>query len=75
MITIADNGPGIPEDQIEKIFEPFYSTRKEGSGLGLYIAKELSESNRIRLEYFPVATGGSCFRMTFPGARTTPVRP
>ena len=43
VITIADNGPGIPEDQIEKIFEPFYSTRKEGSGLGLYIARELAE--------------------------------
>jgi two-component system sensor histidine kinase PilS (NtrC family) len=46
VITIADNGPGIKKDQLSKIFEPFYSTRKEGSGLGLYIARQLCEANQ-----------------------------
>jgi len=46
IITIADNGPGITKSQLSKIFEPFYTTRKEGSGLGLYIARQLCEANQ-----------------------------
>ena len=49
IITVADNGPGISPKQLEKIFEPFYTTRKEGSGLGLYIAKQLCEANQAEL--------------------------
>ncbi|MEW8436535.1 MAG: ATP-binding protein, partial [Candidatus Thiodiazotropha taylori] len=49
----------------KQIFEPFFTTRNNGTGLGLYIAKELSETNRIRLEYIPGPTGGSCFRLHF----------
>jgi two-component system sensor histidine kinase PilS (NtrC family) len=48
-ITIADNGPGINMAQLGKIFEPFYTTRREGSGLGLYIAKQLCEANQAEL--------------------------
>jgi len=49
IITIADNGPGITKAQLSKIFEPFYTTRKEGSGLGLYIARQLCEANQAEL--------------------------
>jgi two-component system sensor histidine kinase PilS (NtrC family) len=49
IVTVADNGPGISPKQLEKIFEPFYTTRKEGSGLGLYIAKQLCEANQAEL--------------------------
>ena len=49
VITIADNGPGINKEQLSKIFEPFYTTRKEGSGLGLYIARQLCEANQAEL--------------------------
>jgi len=49
VITIEDNGPGIPKSRIEDIFEPFYTTRKEGSGLGLYIARQLCEANQSEL--------------------------
>ncbi len=69
-IELMDNGPGIAPETVRQIFEPFFTTESSGTGLGLYIAKELSESNRMRLEYQPVATGGSCFRMSFPGVRT-----
>ena len=69
-LDVIDNGPGIPPEIARQIFEPFFTTNNRGTGLGLYIAKELSESNRMRLEYLPVENGGSCFRMNFPGTRT-----
>ncbi len=65
-IEIRDNGPGVPDQILNQIFEPFFTTRSTGSGLGLYIARELSEANRWRLEYFDPPEGGSCFRLTFP---------
>ncbi|MFC1720079.1 PAS domain-containing sensor histidine kinase [Pseudomonadota bacterium] len=49
VITVADNGPGITQAHLARIFEPFYTTRKEGSGLGLYIAKQLCEANQAEL--------------------------
>ena len=68
-ISVTDNGPGIDSETVRQIFEPFFTTRNTGTGLGLYIAKELSESNRARLEYAPNPDGGSCFRMSFPRLR------
>ncbi|MCL4246090.1 MAG: HAMP domain-containing protein, partial [Candidatus Dadabacteria bacterium] len=44
-ITIQDDGSGIPESEIEKIFEPFYSSKKQGTGLGLPISKKIIESH------------------------------
>ena len=49
VITVEDNGPGIPEQQVEHIFEPFYTNDKQGSGLGLYIARQLCEVNQAEL--------------------------
>jgi len=68
-IEVTDNGPGIPAEVVAKIFEPFFTTRNDGTGLGLYIAKELSEANQIRLEYLAVPTGGAGFRLSFPDPR------
>lgn len=65
VMDVIDNGPGIEPKVAKQIFEPFFTTRNNGTGLGLYIAKELSETNRIRLEYIPGPTGGSCFRLHF----------
>jgi len=64
-VDIIDNGPGIQADMVRQIFEPFFTTGSQGAGLGLYIAKELSEVNGARLEYLSVPTGGSCFRLHF----------
>lgn len=44
-ISFSDNGPGIPEKQQEKVFEPFYTTRATGSGLGLSVVKECAEAH------------------------------
>ena len=68
-IRVTDNGSGIDAETARQIFEPFFTTRSSGTGLGLYIAKELSESNRARLEYTPNPDGGSCFQISFPGLR------
>ncbi|MES9838042.1 MAG: ATP-binding protein [Candidatus Thiodiazotropha sp.] len=65
VIDVIDNGPGIAPKVARQIFEPFFTTRNSGTGLGLYIAKELSDTNHIRLEYIPGPTGGSCFRLHF----------
>lgn len=64
-MEITDNGPGIPRDSVEKIFDPFFTTRNDGTGLGLYIARELCEMNNIRLAYLPSPMGGSCFKLKF----------
>jgi two-component system sensor histidine kinase PilS (NtrC family) len=64
-VDIIDHGPGIDPDTAQQIFEPFFTTEPRGTGLGLYIARELCEVNQARLNYIPVPTGGSCFRINF----------
>ncbi len=63
-LDIEDQGPGVPADQIKNLFEPFYTTENSGTGLGLYIAKELCEANRLQLSYVDDKSGG-CFRLIF----------
>lgn len=72
-LDIIDNGVGIDPELTEEIFEPFFTTKSSGTGLGLYIAREICESNQSHLDYIPVADGGSCFRITFTGKKTLPV--
>lgn len=68
-IVVEDNGPGVPVDAIEQLFEPFFTTRVGGTGLGLFLARELAESNGARLDFEPGQPVGSCFRLCFPGDR------
>ncbi len=68
-LECQDNGKGIAREDAAQLFEPFFTTRNEGTGLGLYIARQLSEANRIRIEYLPQPTGGSCFRLSFPNPK------
>jgi two-component system sensor histidine kinase PilS (NtrC family) len=68
LIEVMDRGPGIPKAVAENIFEPFFTTHEFGTGLGLYLARQLCEANQATLEYLPVAGGGSCFRITMPGS-------
>lgn len=68
-LEIIDNGPGITQDVAKQMFEPFFTTRNVGTGLGLYIAKELCAANNLELEYKPIPMGGSCFRISFPDAQ------
>lgn len=68
-LDIIDHGSGIDTETAQHIFEPFYTTEAKGSGLGLYISRELAECNQARMNYIPIATGGSCFRITFQDPR------
>ena len=64
-LDIIDDGPGIPDELKERVFEPFFTTESDGNGLGLYIARELCEINQARLHYLHTAEGKSCFRINF----------
>jgi signal transduction histidine kinase len=69
VISVEDNGPGIPEDQIGIIFEPFFTTRKQGSGLGLYVARQLCEANQAELTVDSIVGRGTRFNVRLATAR------
>jgi signal transduction histidine kinase len=66
IISVRDDGPGIPPDKIERIFEAYYTTKEKGTGLGLSIVKHNVElySGTIRVESKPAH--GAKFTLTFP---------
>lgn len=56
-IDVIDDGPGISDECIPRLFEPFFTTEASGTGLGLYIARELCEANGARIEYVALPEG------------------
>ena len=64
-IEVCDHGHGVDPGTADKIFEPFYTERSGGTGLGLYISRELCELNRATLLYLDRPGGGSIFRIVF----------
>lgn len=64
-LTVADRGPGIAEELREQVFEPFATGPKGGTGLGLFISRELCECNRAMLACESREGGGSVFRIVF----------
>ncbi len=64
---LNDDGPGIPAELRPQIFEPFFTTRPGGTGLGLYIARELADANGAALELLPKGPGAH-FRLTLKRA-------
>ncbi|HCS63000.1 MAG TPA: histidine kinase [Cellvibrio sp.] len=62
-IRIIDFGPGISADNSKHLFEPFFTTENTGSGLGLYICKELCEANQAIISYKRTDKGESCFHL------------
>ena len=71
VIDVIDNGHGIDETIESRIFEPFYTTSTEGTGLGLYIIKEIVETNRAKIKYITLPDNGSCFRIFFMQGENT----
>ncbi|MGH8865235.1 MAG: sensor histidine kinase, partial [Burkholderiales bacterium] len=67
-IRVVDNGPGIDSAIAARIFDPFCTTKEQGTGLGLTISKSIVEAHRGRIEYRPNAPRGACFVVTLPGA-------
>ena len=68
VLEVSDNGPGVSEEAARQLFEPFFTTREEGTGLGLYIARELCEGNQASVNLVP-GEGGARFRITFSDPR------
>ena len=73
-IDVIDNGPGIDPETAQQIFDPFFTTSNEGTGLGLYIIKEVAESNRAKIRHIALPAGGTCFRIYFLQAPEQQVR-
>jgi two-component system sensor histidine kinase PilS (NtrC family) len=65
-LHIIDDGPGIAEADRGKVFEPFFTTRGSGTGLGLYISRELADANGARLDLIDDPSGGH-FRLIAKG--------
>ena len=79
-LHVVDDGPGVGEIHAVQVFEPFFTTDSRGTGLGLYIARELAAANRALLEFVPApdrgtevalyaGSGGASFRIRFEGHR------
>jgi two-component system, NtrC family, sensor histidine kinase PilS len=73
-LEVADRGPGVPADDAERIFEPFFSSEHRGSGLGLFLARELAQTSGATLLYEARPAGGSIFRLVFPDPSRWAVR-
>ncbi len=66
IITISDTGPGIPPDKLEYVFRPFYTTKEEGTGLGLYITQQLVEKIGGKILVCAHPRPGAIFAITLP---------
>jgi two-component system sensor histidine kinase PilS (NtrC family) len=64
-LEVADRGEGVARENAERIFEPFFSGERRGTGLGLFLARELAQTSRATLLYEPRPGGGSLFRLVF----------
>lgn len=65
-VTVADTGSGIPADQVKRIFEPFYTTKKKGSGLGLMIVQRIMRDHGGGIELESRLGEGATFRLWLP---------
>jgi C4-dicarboxylate-specific signal transduction histidine kinase len=73
-LAVIDHGHGVSEEDKEKMFEPFYTTKHEGMGMGLNICRTIIEFHNGRLWVEPNPGGGSIFRFTVPFATALPAR-
>ncbi|MEL6367522.1 MAG: ATP-binding protein [Pseudomonadota bacterium] len=64
-LDVIDNGPGIPEEYREQVFEPFFTNHDQGTGLGLFLCQELCELNRATISYRDGTHDGSVLRIVF----------
>jgi C4-dicarboxylate-specific signal transduction histidine kinase len=69
-VTIEDSGPGVPPELREQIFNPFFTSKKDGVGLGLSIVAKIVDDHRGRIRLDSDNTKGARFRVFFPQAAT-----
>ena len=65
-LAVSDTGPGIPRDMLPRVFEPFYSAKPNGSGLGLTIAERIVTAHGGRIDIDAAPGGGTRVTMRFP---------
>jgi signal transduction histidine kinase len=65
-VTVQDNGPGIAADAREKVFRPFFTTKKDGTGLGLALVQKIVVTHNGRVMVTSSPSGGACFQVTLP---------
>jgi signal transduction histidine kinase len=70
IVSVRDNGPGIPVEMHDKIFEPFYTTRRGrgGTGLGLALCREYAVQMNAEISLWSLPGRGACFRVSLPRA-------
>jgi len=66
VVTIQDTGPGIPTEIEEKMFSPFFTTKSEGTGLGLSVVKKLLDENNCDIRIRSIPKNGATFTLSFP---------
>jgi signal transduction histidine kinase len=66
MVEVSDDGPGVPQDLMDRIFSPFFTTKPQGSGLGLAIVRKIVDAHDGRIDVSARAGGGTRFRVTLP---------
>jgi len=65
-VAVADSGPGVPVELRERVFEPFFTTRARGVGLGLAVARQIVEAHGGKIEIGDAPAGGALFRIRLP---------
>ncbi|WP_299074804.1 ATP-binding protein [uncultured Paraglaciecola sp.] len=65
-ISVTDNGPGIQSEAMKRIFEPFYTTKSNGTGLGLAVVRSVAQSHQGNIQVANLADGGACFTLCLP---------
>jgi signal transduction histidine kinase len=68
VVRVRDRGPGVVHEDLERIFEPFFSTKTSGLGIGLSICRKIIEAHGGRLHALPDPSGGGLFEFTLPAA-------
>ena len=64
-ISVSDNGPGIPADQCEKVFVPFFTTKRQGSGIGLTLVRQIAAAHGAAVDISQTPGGGATVRLRF----------
>src|SRR6266581_4469747 len=70
-VTIADHGPGIPAELRQRVFEPYFTTKDDGTGLGLALVRVTLEAHRGTISVSETAGGGATFAIVFPSPSST----